>query len=194
MSLSRSADPRRGAAAVEFALLVPLLILFFAATAEIVLYMRTWFRLERTAAEVANVASQAETLATADIAGLFEAARAVAAPVTAWSSGPGSGRARTIIGVVAGTGGGNSVAWTCSRGDAGLANQVAGRAALPANFVVPNGQSVVVVEVVNAVTPWSIMANAPPVFFGTVGPGPVRTYAILRPRMASLTTLAGGCP
>jgi Flp pilus assembly protein TadG len=192
MSLFRRADPRRGAAAVEFALLVPLLILLFGATAEIVIHIRTWFRLERTAAEMANVASQFDALAPADVAGLFDAAKAIAAPVTAWSDGTGTGRARTVISVVSGTAGGNLMAWSCSRGDAGLATQVAGQAALPNGFVVPSGQSVLVVEVVNAATPWSIMAA--PMFFGTTGPGPVRTYAIVRPRTAALTTIGGACP
>jgi Flp pilus assembly protein TadG len=192
MSLIRRADPRRGAAAVEFALLVPLLVLLFGATAEIVIHIRTWFRLERTAAEMANVASQFDALATADLAGLFDAAKAIAAPVLAWSNGTGTGHARTVIGVVSGIAGGNSLAWSCSRGDTGLATQVAGKATLPNGFVVPSGQSVLVVEVINAVTPWSIMAA--PIFFGTTGPGPVRTYAIVRPRTASLTSISGACP
>ena len=117
IGLIRRADPRRGAAAVEFALLVPLLILLFGATAEIVIHIRTWFRLERTAAEVANVASQFDALAPADVAGLFDAAKAIAAPTLAWSNGTGTGRARTVIGVVSGTASGNSLAWNCSRGD-----------------------------------------------------------------------------
>ena len=192
MSLIRRADPRRGAAAVEFALLVPLLILLFGATAEIVIHIRTWFRLERTAAEMANVASQFDALAPADVAGLFDAAKAIAAPVLAWSNGTGTGRARTMIGVVSGTASGNSLAWSCSRGDAGLTNLVAGKAALPNGFVVPSGQSVLVVEVINAATPWSVMAA--PIFFGTAGPGPVRSYAIVRPRTAALTTIGGACP
>jgi Flp pilus assembly protein TadG len=192
MSLIRRADPRRGAAAVEFALLVPLLMLLFGGTAELVIHIRTNFRLERTAAEVANVASQFDALAPADVAGLFDAAKAIAAPVLAWSNGTGTGRARTLIGVVSGTAGGNSLAWSCSRGDAGLTNLVAGKAALPNGFVVPNGQSVLVVEVINAATPWSVMAA--PIFFGTAGPGPVRTYAIVRPRTAALTSIGGACP
>jgi Flp pilus assembly protein TadG len=192
MSLIRRADPRRGAAAVEFALLVPLLMLLFGGTAELVIHIRTNFRLERTAAEVANVASQFDALAPADVAGLFDAAKAIAAPVLAWSNGTGTGRARTMIGVVSGTASGNCLAWSCSRGDAGLTNLVAGKTALPNGFVVPTGQSVLVVEVINAATPWSIMAA--PVFFGTAGPGPVRTYAIVRPRTAALTTLNGACP
>lgn len=194
MSLIPRNDPRRGTAAVEFALLAPLLIILFVATAEIVLHMRVVFRLERTAAEVANVASQAESLTPADVEGLFQAARAIAAPVLAWSGAGTTGRARTLIGVVSGTAGGNSVSWSCSRGDAGLENLVAGKAALPNGFVVPSGQSVLVVEVINAATPWFIMANAPPVFFGTPGPGPVRSYAILRPRQALLTSIGGACP
>jgi hypothetical protein len=35
---------------------------------------------------------------------------------------------------------------------------------------------------------------AAPIFFDTVGPGPVRTYAIVRPRTAALTTIGGACP
>ena len=192
MSLIRPADPRRGAAAVEFALLVPLLILLFGATAEIVIHIRTWFRLERTAAEVANVASQYDALTATDVAGLFDAAKAIAAPVLAWSGGSGTGKARTTVSVVSGAAGGNSVAWSCSRGDSGLVNQVAGKTALPNGFTVPSGQSVLVVEVINAATPWSVMAA--PIFFGTAGPGPVRSYAIVRPRTAALTSIGGACP
>ncbi|RAI59348.1 TadE/TadG family type IV pilus assembly protein [Roseicella frigidaeris] len=194
MSLIRSDDGRRGAAVVEFALIVPLLVLLFVATAEIVLYMRTRFRLERTAAEVANVGSQFDSLAPADLDGLFGAAKVIARPVLAWSTGADTGRARTVIGVVTGSASGNALAWTCSRGDAGLESHVTGRASLPNGFLVPSGQSVLVVEVINAAVPWSIMAKAPPVFFGTPGPGPVRTYAIVRPRTASLTSLGGACP
>ncbi len=54
MSLIRRTDPRSGVAAVEFALLLPFLIVMFVATAEVVLHIRIWFRLERTAAEVTN--------------------------------------------------------------------------------------------------------------------------------------------
>jgi hypothetical protein len=45
---------------------------------------------------------------------------------------------------------------------------------------------------INAATPWSVMAA--PIFFGTAGPGPVRSYAIVRPRTAALTSVGGACP
>jgi Flp pilus assembly protein TadG len=194
MSLIRRADARRGAAAVEFALLVPLLIVLFIATAELVLYIRVRFRLERTAAEVANVGSQADQLTPSDVAGLFTAANSIAAPFLAWSSGASGSQARTVIGVVSGTSTGNVLSWWCSRGNTSLTNLVAGQAALPNSFQVPNGQSVLVVEVVNSATPWSVMSGPKPVFFGTVGPGPVRTYAIMRPRQAQLASIGGACP
>ena len=194
MSLIRRTDPRGGVAAVEFALLLPFLIVMFVATAEVVLHIRTWFRLERTAAEVTNAGTQAEALTPADVAGLFNAAKAIAAPVLAWSTDAGTPRARTVIGVVSGTAGGNVVSWYCSRGDAGLTNLIAGRATLPNGFQVPNGQSVMVTEIINSTTPWSVMAAAGPVFFGTAGPGPIRTYAIMRPRQAQLTSIGGACP
>ena len=194
MSPIRRTDDRRGTAAVEFALLVPLLIIFFAATAELVLYAHTAFRLERTAAEVANAGTQAQSLVPADVDGLFQAANAIAAPVLAWSTAAGATKARTLISVVSGTAAGNVLSWSCSRGDTGLVPLTAGKAALPNGFLVPNGQSVMVVEVINASTPWSIMAAAKPVFFGTAGSGPVRSYAILRPRTAALTSIGGACP
>lgn len=194
MSPTRPTDDRRGTAAVEFALLVPLLIMLFAATAELVLYIHTAFRLERTAAEVANAGTQAQALTPADIDGLFQAANAIAAPTLAWSSGASVAKARTLISVVSGTTGGNVLSWTCARGDTGLVAQVAGRTALPNGFLVPNGQTVMVVEVINSATPWSIMSAAKPFFFGTVGNGPLRSYAILRPRAASLAAIGGACP
>ncbi|MBK1658374.1 TadE/TadG family type IV pilus assembly protein [Paracraurococcus ruber] len=189
MSPIRRRDARRGTAAVEFALVAPLLVLLAIGTAEMVVHLRTWFRLERTAAEVANVASQAETLAEADVNALFDAARMIAAPILAWSSGDGT--AFTMISVVAGTAnGGNRLCWTRSRGTVNGGNLVAGQGTLPNGFQVPAGQSVLVVEIVNRARPWSVGAAS--LFLGSAGP--VRSYAILRPRLASLTNLDRPCP
>jgi len=186
---------RSGSAALEFALLAPLVVVLMVAVAETVTYLRGWHRLERTAAEVANIASQYQTLVPADVATLFDAASTIAAPWKAWATtGPATGRARTIIGVVNGTGAGNVLAWTCSRGDAGLAGRVAGVTTLPNSFRVPSGQTVLVVEVISAARPWSILSATGFGFFGTTGPDPIRTYAIVRPRQAQLNALGGACP
>ena len=186
---------RAGSAALEFALLAPLVVVLMVAVAEVVTYLRAWHRLERTAAEVANIASQYQTLVPADVATLFDAASTIATPWKAWSTtGPATGRARTVIGVVNGTGGGNTLAWSCSRGDTALPNRIAGVTALPNNFLVPAGQTVLVVEVISGTRAWSLMSATGFGFFGTAGPDAIRTYAIVRPRQAQLNALGGACP
>jgi Flp pilus assembly protein TadG len=192
-AVSRRRDLRSGVAALEFALLLPMLLVLFVGVAEAVLYLRSWYRLDRTAAEVANIASQFETLSAANVAQLFDTARIIAAPIAATaSSGPVTARARTVIAVVNGTAGGNTLAWSCSRGDAALAATIAGRTSLPNGFLVPTGQTVVVVEVINAARPWEALLRLLP---GTVAdPGPIRTYAIVRPRQGTLSSIGGSCP
>lgn len=164
----------------------------FVATAEAVSYLRVWYRLEQAAASAAQAASRVEVLNTSAVSGLFEAARAVAEPYTAWNTSTTGARARTVISAISNPTNGNVLSWSCSRGDSTLSPNVAGRAALPAGFNVPRGQSVVVVEIINATSPWRLMAH--PIFFGSQGPSPMRAYAIVRPRAAELSALTGGCP
>lgn len=183
---------RAGVAALEFGLILPVLVVMFIATAEAVSYLRVWYRLEQAAASAAQAASRTEVLNSAAVAGFFEAARSVADPYTAWNTGASGARARTVISAVSNPTNGNVLAWSCSRGDSTLTPNVAGRANLPTGFSVPRGQSVLVVEIINATSPWRIMAS--PLFFGSEGPAPLRTYAIVRPRAAELSTLTGGCP
>ncbi|WP_426955194.1 TadE/TadG family type IV pilus assembly protein [Muricoccus radiodurans] len=183
---------RSGSAAVEFALLLPFLLILFVATAEAVGYLRTWYRLEQAASSAASAASRLEVMNTTAVSGLFEAARAVADPYIAWNTGPSMTAARTVISAISSPSGSNVVAWTCSRGDAGLAPRVAGTASIPGGFVLPTGESVVVVEIVNDTAPWMVMAGT--AFFGTAGPRPLRAYAIARPRATEAGTLTGGCP
>jgi len=180
-------------AAVEFALIAPALALLFAGGAEVALHLRAWHRLERTAAEVANLLSQQERVSQADVAALFDAAREIARPLPAWSaSGTAAERARTVVGIVRGTPSGNVTAWTCSRGDAALVPVVAGRAALPAGLALAPGQTVAVVEVISSTGRWTLFPAG-----GGFVPGArarINVHAILRPRLAPLDTLQGGCP
>lgn len=180
-----------GNAAVEFALLVPLLGVLLAGTAEAAMYVRSWYRLERTAAEVANITSQFEVLRSADVATVFDAANAIAAPWRAWSPASTSPRARIVMSVVSGTAGGNSLSWTCSRGAAGLPAEVAGRTALPNGLIVPPNQTVIVVEVISEEKRWRLVTDS---ILGAAADTPIRTYAILRPRLSSLNVVTGGCP
>lgn len=189
---SRFGGDRRGVAAVEFAIVLPALLVLFIATSEAVTYFRTWYRLEQAAGSAAAAGSRIQTLNTSAVSGVFEAARTVADPYAAWNTSATLTRARTVVSAVSNPTNGNVVAWTCSRGDATLATTVAGSAVLPAGFTVPVGQTVLVVEIVNNTAPWIVMAGAD--FFGTAGPRPLHAYAIVRPRAVELTTLSGGCP
>jgi Flp pilus assembly protein TadG len=186
---------RAGMAAVEFALIAPMLLALFIATAEVVSYLRTWNRIEQAATSAAQAGSRVEVLNREAVAGLFETAQAVADPNIAWTAANASAnavRARTVISVVSNPNSGNVVSWTCSRGDSTLPTSVAGAAALPANFTIPRGQSVLVVEIVNSTKPWLIMAGS--FFFGTSGTPEIRAYSVVRPRSAELASLSGGCP
>jgi Flp pilus assembly protein TadG len=197
MSLFRKTDPRRGAAAVEFALVLPMLLVLFVGTAEVMLYLRAAFRLERVAAEVANAGTQLDAVTRAEVQGLFDAANLVAQPLRAWTT-PGdppiAPRARTFISVVSGSPSGNSVAWSCARGDADRSARIvvnATTATLPNGFQVPPGQTVMVVEVVSTIRSWFLFQA----LFGVAGPPEIRTHAIMRPRQAQLSSLpAGECP
>jgi Flp pilus assembly protein TadG len=183
---------RAGVAAVEFALLAPVLVLLLAGTAEVALALRAAARLDRTAGEVANLLSQQERVATADVAALFDAAREIARPLAAWQqAAEANARARTAIGVVRGTPQGNVPAWTCLRGDASLTPRVAGSPVLPAGLVLAPGQTIVVVEVISTPGPWTLFPGA--AFIpGTASI--IHAHAVLRPRLASLDALQGGCP
>ncbi len=195
----RRNDGRAGFASLEFALMLPALLVMFVGVAEALLYMRTWYRLDRTSMEIANIASQYETITSSDVSQLFSAANTIASPIPANSAtGNASARARTMIGVVSNTGTGNTLSWTCSRGDATLTANVAGRTTLPNGLVVPSGQTLVVVEVINGTRPWQILVKLATITqflrINVPDPGPIRTYALVRPRTGTLSTLTGGCP
>jgi Flp pilus assembly protein TadG len=177
---------------VEFALIAPIMIVLFVATAEAVTYLRAWNRIEQAATSAAQAGSRVEVLNRDAVAGLFATAQAVADPNVAWTTTATAVRARTVISVVSNPTSGNVVSWSCSRGDGNLAPRVAGTGTLPASFTIPRGQSVLVVEIINTTRPWLLMAA--PIFFGTAGPPNIRAYTVVRPRSAELSSLTGGCP
>lgn len=191
---SSSARRRRavaGTATLEFGLLLPFVALLLTGVAEAALYMRSWHRLERVAAEVANLVAQHNSISRDELVNVFDAANQIAAPWTAWGSGGTTPPARLVVSLVSGTAGGNQLSWSCARGAASLTPQFAARATLPNGFVVPNFQSVIVVEVISAERRWTISASSA---LGLAPDAVVRTYAILRPRQATLSTLTNGCP
>lgn len=181
---------RHGGVALEFALVLPVVLLLLTGGADIVLWLRAWFRVERVATEVGTVASQYQTLAQADITRLFNAGQLIAGT----TSVSGSGGAQVISLVSSNTNGtANVLTWQCKTGSfvSRIGNTVGGSVTLPDRFLVPLGQTVLVTEAFNRNTPW-VFSNG---LFGTTGSDVIYSYTVVRPRSAQLSTPpTSGCP
>lgn len=71
MSLSRLWRNRRGVAAVEFAILAPVLIPMYMIGVDVVMLMRNRFRVDQSAAQVMQIVSQYTDLYDSDFTGVF---------------------------------------------------------------------------------------------------------------------------
>jgi Flp pilus assembly protein TadG len=84
--MQRSVPPMaadvRGAAAVEFAMIVPLMITVFFGTAELSSAVAVDRKLEITARTLSDLVSQAATVTNSDVTNIFAAAAAVLTPYT----------------------------------------------------------------------------------------------------------------
>lgn len=175
---------RLAAAAVEFALVAPILALLMAGTWDLTGYIRAYFRVERVAAEVTNLTGQFERLTQADINQIFSAGQQIAGAIDVSNL---SGR--TIISVVQGTPQGNRMVWQrlTTPGPGGILftsriGQPPNIVALPANLVLPVGQTVVITEVFNRRQPWVLAVN----LLGAGTPETIYAFHIMRPRAAQL--------
>jgi hypothetical protein len=177
------ARPRRAAAAVEFAMVAPILALLMLGTWDLTAYIRAYFRVERVAAEVANLTGQYERLTQADINQIFSAAQQIAGSIEVTQLA-----GRTIISVVEGTAQGNRMRWQRATigGPGGMFQSRIGEppniVTLPANLVVPVGQTVVITEVFNRRVPWVLSVN----LLGAGAPEIIYAFYIMRPRSAQL--------
>ena len=84
MNLSHQIDwcvaARRGVAAIEFALVAPLIVLMMLACTDLTIFMRTKMRIDETATEIALTVTQSQDLYDSDFTGFFNAAQTVANP------------------------------------------------------------------------------------------------------------------
>jgi Flp pilus assembly protein TadG len=77
---SRWRADRRGVSAVEFALVMPLLLLVYVGGAEVSQALSTYRKLIDTTSELANITSQYTTMAASDVSGVMSASAQVMAP------------------------------------------------------------------------------------------------------------------
>ena len=174
----RLAADRRGIAAVEFALILPVLLLLLLGSVDLMNWLEHWFRVEQTASAVANFVAQADAV---DTASFFVMADDVAQPLTVSGS-----NGATIISCIADTAGNSVIAWQYSSstnpaypshfGHAG------GKPSLPQGYALASGERVIVAEIYNGGKPWNLSAS----FFPSSTVNALYSYAMYQPRLAPL--------
>jgi Flp pilus assembly protein TadG len=83
--LAAFARARRGAAAVEFAILVPVLLLLYLGGYEVTQALSTYRKLTDTTTEIANIVSQYAGLSSANLTSIFSASTQIMTPHSAAS-------------------------------------------------------------------------------------------------------------
>ena len=167
--------------AVEFAMLVPILILMYVGTVEIGNLLTLTRRVETAASTAADLAAQKREVSTAELDDIVKASESILAP---YDTTP---LKVVVSSVVADQNNQGKVAWSCSGSGSGRA---AGSSyALPTGTTAPNS-SVIVAEVTYAFTPMFDLK----MFFSPDAFNLQRTI-YTRPRRSLTVSKTGtGCP
>lgn len=173
---------RRGVAAVEFALVVPAVLIILLGVADLSVLIRATWHLERSAGELANVIAQFDSLREADFPALFDVADRIAMPYELTGQ-----RGAVIITSLSGTANGAVVSWRRRAGAADMLTRFGAQPApvLPVGFTLPAGQTAIAVETYARIAPWVLSANLlgerTQVLAG---------FGLFRPRLSSLSVVA----
>lgn len=169
----------RGGVLIEVAFIMPLMVTVTLGGVELSRFVLLHQKMERVAATVADLASQAQTMSQNDIDNIMAAVEHVASPFEMATDGV---VIISDVGVTGGTDpvvnwqetGAGSLSATSHLGTAGSV------ATLPTGFVIANDDDVIVAEV---------FYNYEPVIIGGVtGPALIYQRSFYRPRLGSLTT------
>ena len=170
----------RGVSAVEFALLLPVLLLMYIGTVEAANLLTTVRRVETVASTAADLSAQVKQVSTTDLADIFAASTSILTPY------PATPLRVVLSSVVADTNNNGVVAWSCA--SKGAARAVGSSYVLPSGTTVANS-SVIVAEITYAFTP---MLDLKKIY----SPGALnlqRTY-YERPRRSLTVSISGQCP
>jgi Flp pilus assembly protein TadG len=168
--MSRARLDKRGVAAVEFALVAPVLILLALATTDVVQFLRSQLRLDATAVQLGQLVSQCNRITdSGDINRFWTYAQQIVGSLGTVTGANAQGA--VIISAVYVNGiGTNKLAWQRKTGNATQTSSVGltqgGTATITEGFVVPVGQTLLVTEVFLPQQPWVFSAR----FMGSVLP------------------------
>lgn len=181
---------RRGVAAVEFALLMPVLILLLVGMVDITRYVSTVLKLERVSSGTADIGAQYNELRDSmtvvngnEVGMLFLAAEQLAKPLDLPQYGA------VVITCIGDQGSGPAVMWQRRSGRVDAVSRISTGSGLtlPAGFTVRYGENVLIVEVFYTVHPYLFSV-------GWLSPTDqsvdIRSVAVYRPRWGTLTTLS----
>lgn len=177
--LARLMRDCRGGALIELAAVAPVLVLLTMGGVEIARLALLHQKLDRVAASMGDLVSQADGISAAQVDQLFAAVAPVAWPFALGADGT------VIVTSVGETGGSTRVNWQRQGGGTLAENSAFGvagaTATLPAGLTLRSGDTLIAAEV------WF---DFRPVLFAAVAP-PARLYhrALFRPRLGALTTL-----
>lgn len=188
-----AAKNRDGAAAVEFAMLLPILITLFFGTVETSLALLCRADVSIMASTAADLISQASTTTTADISNVYAAAGTVLYPYySGGSSGKPTIRLTSVIydSSAANPATTGKVAWTCTQAGSGTltpATRTAGAAVTFTQALLTSNGSVIMAEIAyNYASPTTKVIT---------GPVNMTNNFYTKPRrVAQIPAPTGGCP
>jgi Flp pilus assembly protein TadG len=142
--LCRFGKSERGIAAVEFALVLPVVLLVLLCCFEVPRYVLIYQKVARTASGVADLVSQADEPMTAtQLTDVYSAAGAMMDPYDLKTNGK-----IYITSINNPTGAGASITWQRNSGSlGGVSTKITSVASLPAGLSPPAGESVLIAEV-----------------------------------------------
>ncbi|HEU0071282.1 MAG TPA: TadE/TadG family type IV pilus assembly protein [Alphaproteobacteria bacterium] len=171
---------RRAVVLTEMAMSMPIIITIALAGFEIARYSLIQQKLDRLAATVADMVSQATSMSNAQLTQIFAATGPVMSPFAITDDG-----VIIVTSVSATSGSGARVSWQRSGGgtmvQASEVGTVSQLAVLPAGFVVRDGENVIIAETYYNYSPMFIPALVPP--------RQLYHRAMFRPRFGVLSTL-----
>ena len=159
---------RRGVSGIEFALVMPVLALLALATVDLVTYIRTYFRLEQVAAQMAEIITQCQALDSPGDMNRFQAEAQIMAGNLNITTSTGVG-SFIMTGIVPGSNGAAAtIAWQYMFGNTLYGSSMCGSsttckvgatATIPGYFTIPSGQVLIATEATASVEPFTFSAK-----------------------------------